>query len=148
MYLLDTNTVRYGLYEPDKYPLVVQNLIASGHETWISIVTVQELIEWRYNPLLIANSQQPPYVLTVYERFLEIVRDICSLQIKPFDADALNNVSGMPGNVGIQDRRIAATALACNLIMVSHDGDFTTIKGSKPNLKLVDWVTTPPSNTI
>lgn len=56
----------------------------------------------------------------------------------------------MPGNVGVQDRRIAATALANDFVMVSHDEDFETIRNRKPQLRLVDWVTTPPigTNTI
>lgn len=149
MYLLDTNTVRYGLHEPDNYPLVVDNLNANNHlDIWISVITVQELIEWRYNPLLIASSQQPPYVLRVYEQFFDILEDICGLQVKPFDSEALKNFSGMPGNVGVQDRRIAAIALAGDLTVVSHDDDFEEIKKRKPQLKLVDWVTTPPINTI
>lgn len=149
MYLLDTNTVRYGLYEPDNYPLVVDNLNANNHlDIWISVITVQELIEWRYNPLLIASSQQPPYVLRVYKQFFDILEDICDLQVKPFDSAALKNFSGMPGNVGVHDRRIAAIALAGDLTVVSHDDDFAEIKKRKPQLKLVDWVTTPPTNTI
>jgi predicted nucleic acid-binding protein len=148
VYLLDTNTVRYGLYEPGKYPLVAANLTVSGHETWISVVTAQELIAWRYSPLLTAKSQQRPTVLRVYRQFLDILEDICSLPIKPFDATAMGNLSGMPGNVGIQDRRIAATALANDFTVVTHNReDFEAIQRRKPTLKIVDWVDTAPAKS-
>lgn len=146
MYILDTNTIRYAFYEPDNYPQVVANINAHNHlDLWISIVTAYELIKWRYNPLLRANNQQPPYVLRAYHNFFEIISDICSLQIKPYDAAAQSNFTKMPGNVGIQDSRIAATALAWDFTVVSNDRHFRTIKSRKPSLKLINWVTTPPS---
>ena len=48
----------------------------------------------------------------------------------------------MPGDVDVNDRRIAATARSNGYTVVSHDGDFKEIQKVKPALKLEDWVTT------
>lgn len=143
MYLLDTCIVSFWLRAPDAYPQLIPNFEATApSERWISVVTAQELIAWRYNPLLKTGSQQPPKVLKAYQQFLEMIDILGSLQIKPFDEDALvefNNMRGT-GHVGARDRRMAAIALANNFTMVTNnEQDFDDIKRARPELRTENW---------
>jgi len=149
LFVLDTNTIRYGFYEPDKYPNVVANLLANDFQhIWISVVTAEELLVWRLRPFERSSlTQRMPKVLTAYENLFSIMEDICSLQVKPFDRSVWDEFRGLWGAVSTNDRRIAATALAHDFTVVSHDGDFQTLKDHQPRLKLVDWFDTPPTAT-
>ena len=143
VYLIDSDILGFTLSAPERYPLLIQNLDASDpSERWISIVTVQELIAWRYNPLLKTASQQPPAVLRAYHNFLDILVVLCALQVKQFDADAMREFRSMKGagNVGARDRRIAAIALSNDLTVVTNnESDFEGIKQARPELNVEYW---------
>jgi len=143
VYLLDSDILGFTLSDPERYPLLIQNLDATDpSERWISIVTAQELIAWRYNPLLKAASQQPPAVLRAYHNFLDILGVLCSLQIKQFDENALKEFRNMAGagNIGVRDRRIAAIALSNNLtVITNNERDFRAIQNARPELRVENW---------
>lgn len=62
--------------------------------------------------------------------------------IKEFDDAAYDEFQGMPGEVGGNDRRMAAIALANDFTLVSHDRDFSLIQAARPDLRIQDWVDT------
>jgi predicted nucleic acid-binding protein len=143
VYLLDSDILGFTLSDPERYPLLIENLDASDpSERWISIITAQELIAWRYNPLLKTASQQPPAVLRAYHNFLDILVVLCELQIKQFDASAMQEFRKMrgAGNIGARDRRIAAIALSSNLTVVTNnESDFVRIQEARPELIVENW---------
>lgn len=109
-------------------------------DRWISIVTAQELIAYKYEEIHKTKNMPTSRLLKFYYQFERIIRLISRLQIKPFDADAYNKFLGMPGHLDIFDRRIAATAISNGFTVVSHNGDFKEIRKAKPSLRLEDWV--------
>lgn len=141
MYLLDSDIFSFTLSDPEQYPLLSENLDATDpSERWISTITAQELIAWRYNPLLKVPSQQPPRVLKAYLNFLDMLAVLCVLQIKPFDEAALKEFRKMPGNVGSRDRRIAAIALAHNFTVVTNnERHFNAIQRERRELRVENW---------
>lgn len=143
MYLLDTDITSFWLTKPEEHPPLIPNFDATDpSERWISVVTAQELTAWRYKPLLRVESQQPPRVLHAYKNFFEMVQVLGSLQIKPFDEDALAEFRNMrgAGNVGVRDRRIAAIALAHGFTVVTNNTrDFEAIKAARPELLIENW---------
>lgn len=143
MFILDTNTISFSVYHPASYPLLMKNIRATKPaDRWISVVTAHELIAFKYEKIAKTKSMARAPLLKTYHDFDDILKLLCKFQIKPFDEDAYSHFTGMPGNIDIHDRRIAATALANNFTVVSHDGDFEAIKIAKPALRLEDWVVT------
>jgi len=75
VYLFDSDIFSFTLSDPEHYPLLSENLDATDpSERWISIITAQELIAWRYNPLLKVPSQQPPRVLRTPPGLFLVIR--------------------------------------------------------------------------
>ncbi len=141
MYLLDTNIISYSVFHPASYPLLEKNIRATRpSDRWVSIVTAHELIAFKYEKVDKIKSMASGPLLKFYEHFDDILSLIRKLQIKPFDLDVYRQFLGMPGSVGVHDRRIAATALAYNFTVVTHDKDFRAIKAVRPKLRVEDWV--------
>jgi tRNA(fMet)-specific endonuclease VapC len=129
-YLLDTNTV--VRYLNGRAPNVRAKVIATPPgELAVSSIVVAEL---RYGA---AKSAHPQAVLTAQDQFLILVGFV------PFDqdsADAYGTIrahleqQGTP--IGANDLLIGATALAHNLILVTHNTrEFMRI----PGLAVEDW---------
>jgi predicted nucleic acid-binding protein len=141
VYLLDTNIISFSVYHPTLHPLLEKNIRATRpSDRWISVITAHELIAFKYENIGRTKSMASGPLLKFYEQFDDILSLIRKLQIKPFDSDAYRQFLGMPGAVGVHDRRIAATALAYDLTLVTHDGDFRAIKAVRPKLRVEDWV--------
>jgi len=151
VYILDTNIISFSVYQTARYPTLIKNFRANKvADRWISIVTAEELIAWRYTPLDGLRNAPRAEVLKAYYYFRDIlaVIHVYHSQIKEFDGTAYNEFLGMPGSVDEADRRIAAIALAHDFIVVTHDEtDFKAIQKAKPRLKVQNWVTTDYSNT-
>jgi len=108
-------------------------------------VTAEELIAWRFIPLAGLKSASRAQVVNAYYQFRDIlsVIHIYHNQIASFDEEAYDEFLGMPGAVDLNDRRIAATALANGFTVVTHnETDFLEIKKAKPALQVENWVTT------
>lgn len=155
MYLLDADIFSFTL-RSSLHPLVIRNLDATQpSERWLSIIGVQEILAWKYNPLLKTASQQSPKVLRAYGEFHDLLRVLCSIQIKPFDEAAMSEFSNMAGagNIGIMDRRVAAIALANKFTVVTNNEQhFLPIKVVRPELQIENWnkrlYPRNPTNTI
>jgi tRNA(fMet)-specific endonuclease VapC len=126
-YLLDTCCVSDYLRGVDS---VVQQLQrAKPSEVAVSAVTVMEL---RYG----AARRQSPRLTAAVEAFLG------GVSILAFDAESAERAgvlrATMESNglgIGLADCQIAATAMALDLTLVTHDGDLKRV----PDLKVVDW---------
>lgn len=141
MYLLDSNIVSFITYRPEDFPLLVRNIKAvNPADRWISVVTAQELIAYKYEQLHNTINIPRNRLLKFYGQLDLVLRVVSTLQMKPFTPEVYDAMSGMPGNVDVFDRRIAATAIYNDFVMVSHNGDFKEIKKARPELQLVDWV--------
>jgi predicted nucleic acid-binding protein len=146
VYVLDSDIVRYGLYHPENYPHLVRRLNSiPKREQWISVVTAQELVAFRLHPLTHADSQNPPRLLENYHRFSEILEDLKRFQVLEFDQAAYDQFERMRAvHVSVNDRRIAATALARGYHVVTNNQQhFERIQQACPELRIDDWVAAP-----
>lgn len=147
MYVLDTDIIGFGFYHPENYPHLVDRLdTIPARLQWISVVTAQELVAWRLHPLSNSRQQNPPSLLENYQRFYEMLDDLKRFQVLRFDENAYRHFQRMGRvNVGVNDRRIAATALANGYHVVTNNHqDFERIKVACPELIIDDWVSEPP----
>lgn len=142
MYILDTNIVGHSVYETSNYPLLQANMKAKSlSQLWLSVITAQELIRWHFEDVDQSVSKPRKQILDAYFYFWDILRVLRMFQIAQFDEAAYDHYLGMPGNVQIPDRRIAATALALDLTVVTRNvTDFKAIQTVKPKLKFQNWV--------
>lgn len=144
MYLLDTDIIRYSLYHPENYPNLIFNIKKTKQrDQYISVVTAQELLAWRFSDVTDSRKQGHPAILYAYRNFQEMLSDINKLQILPFNERAYQMFRRMPSNVGVNDRRIAATALANGFKVVTNNhAHFLRIKEECPELEIEDWIAT------
>lgn len=144
MYLLDTNIVRNGLFHPEAHPYLVHKInTVRRRDQYISVVTAEELIAFRWGSIQHHNKTKSPRIVNAYHDFYELLGDLKQLQIVPFDEEAYRIFQGLAQfqtSIGTQDRRIAATALA---------GDYTVVTGNTqdfeiiPGLRVEDWTVRP-----
>jgi tRNA(fMet)-specific endonuclease VapC len=142
VYLLDTNIISYSLDYPESNPHLMSKIrTVKQRDQHISLVTVYELIKGRLSGLSKAN-QRYPEILRHYHYFEEILEELRKWQMLPYDEAAEREFQKIPGNVrcGLNDKRIAATALANNFTLVTANvQDFEDI----PNLRIEDWTARP-----
>jgi predicted nucleic acid-binding protein len=148
VYILDTNVIsnllRYR-YETDLGRKVSS---VPAADLWVSVVTVEELLEGRLVAIRRANSEKKYENLpALYSYLTDIIEDIRKFQILPFDEDALKVFQSIPTKIrqraGTQDCRIAATAISKDFTVVTVNvSDFHLI----PNLKVEDWTNKGPDN--
>lgn len=125
--LLDTCTVSDYLRGLD--PVVRRIQKSKPSDLAISAVTAMEL---RYG----ASRRQSPKLTAAVDAFLD------GITILPFDTEAAAQAGVLRATmeadghgIALADCQIAATALACNLTLVSNDADLRRV----PGLKVVDW---------
>ena len=142
MYLIDTNIISYSVYHPENYPLLIRNIRATRPvDRWVSVVTAHELIAFKYEAVQNTKNMPRNLLLRTYHDLYQVLMLVSGLQVKPFTADVYEHSLGMPGDVKIRDRRIAATALFNNFTVVTHDRtDFEAIRAVRPELRIEDWV--------
>jgi tRNA(fMet)-specific endonuclease VapC len=134
-YLLDTDHVT--LHEQG-HPLLRQRLAAHPPESLaVSAVTVEEALRGRL--AILARPLQGEKRVRGYAKLIETVRFFHAINIAPFDQaseDRFQSLRSQRLRVGTQDLKIAATALAHNLIVVTRNRrDFAQV----PGLVLEDW---------
>jgi tRNA(fMet)-specific endonuclease VapC len=125
--VLDTCTVSDYLRGLD--PVVQRLRKAKPSDVAISAVTAMAL---RYG----ASRRQSPKLTAAVDAFLD------GITILPFETEAAERAgvlrAAMEANghgIALADCQIAATALGCNLTLVSTDGDLRRV----PGLRVVDW---------
>ncbi len=129
MFMLDTNICIYLI--KGKYPLIAETIyLKAPKEVCLSSITVAELYAG------VHKSQAAEKANTALENFLT------PFDVLDFDFEAAViygkiratlEKKGTP--IGTQDLFIAAHALSQNLVLVTHDSDFTRVE----NLKTEDW---------
>lgn len=83
-------------------------------------------------------ARRPDDLVRWYRKMAEVIEVYSSLSLVAFDEAAAKELAALPGNlrIGTMDLRIAATALARGLTVVTrNDRDFAQV----PGLKVEDW---------
>lgn len=142
MYILDTNIVSYSVYQTANYPLLQKNLKAKkSSELGISVITAWELIDWHFDEVKDSLTASRQRVLDAYYYFFDILTVVRRFSIVQFSSNAYDQYLGMPGHVDVNDRRIAACALAEGFVVITRNiTDFADIQAVKPALQYQNWV--------
>jgi predicted nucleic acid-binding protein len=142
VYILDTNIIRYSVSEASQYPLLEANIKAKGlPNLWLSVITAQELIRWHFEAVEESVSLPRRQAMEAYFYFWDILRVIRMFQIAQFNEEAYDHYLGMPGEVDLADRRIAASALMMEFVVVTRNvKDFKAIQKVRPKLQFQNWV--------
>jgi tRNA(fMet)-specific endonuclease VapC len=134
-YLLDTD--HFTLHELG-HPALRQHLSAHPPDAIaISIVTAEESLRGRV--ALLAKLQDGTARIRAYAKLRDTIRFLNTIPIVGFDQpaeDQFQQLKSQKLRVGTRDLKIAAVALANNLIVVTRNRkDF----GQVPGLQLEDW---------
>ena len=102
-----------------------------------SVVTVEEMLRGRL--AVLARRSAGDARVRAYEKFFESVRFFSSIPVVPFDLaceQKFQELRAQGVRVGSQDLKIASTALANDLVLVTRNTrDFMKI----PRLSVEDW---------
>jgi tRNA(fMet)-specific endonuclease VapC len=134
-FLLDTDQLT--LYD-HLHPLVRNHVAAQGSGVvGLPLVAVEEYLRGRL--ARVARAKDGIARTTHYALFLDSLQLAQRFPIAPFDQaaeDQYQLLRGMRLRIGTQDQKIAAIALATNVILVTRNkSDF----GQIPGLVLDDW---------
>ena len=141
MYLLDTNHVTCWQYSnSSEYGLLRKRLEQTNDlDVFVSIVSFhEEIVGWNK---YMAKAKYSTSLVKAYSKFEKILNDFGRMQLLPFDqksADVFDDlVRQKLGQVGTMDLRIAAVAIANQMILLTQNTvDFDRI----PNLQIDDWM--------
>jgi len=141
MYLLDTNHVTCWQYANSaEYELLRTRLErANDLDVFVSIVSFhEEIVGWNK---YLARAKNSPSLVKAYSKFEQILQDFGRMQLLPFDQKAADIFDDLVrqklGQVGTMDLRIAAIAIANQMILLTQNTvDFERI----PNLQIDDWM--------
>ena len=141
MYLLDTNHVTCWQYANSaEYDLLRRRLMrANDLVVFVSIVSFhEEIVGWNK---YLARAKNAPSLVKAYSKFEQILQDFGRMQLLPFDQKAADVFADLVrqklGQVGTMDLRIAAIAVANQMILLTQNTvDFERI----PNLQIDDWM--------
>lgn len=154
MYLLDSNIISFNVYHPERFPLLEVNFRATkAKDRFISVVTAEEIIWGRLETVFALHEARRDQLIRSYNYFRDALAIVHCYHnhISVFNEEAYEHLRGMPGNVGGNDRLIAAIALSNDFTLISHDRqDFADIQAAKPDLRIQDWCVTDYSavNTV
>ena len=130
-FLLDTDHLT--LHERGHPPLRQRLAALPPDAVAISVVTVEETLRGRL--AVLARRLEGDARVRAYAKFLEAVRFCNSIPVMPFDQaceDQFQQFRSLRLRVGSQDLRIAATALAHNLTVVTRNRrDLSRFRGSE-----------------
>ena len=113
-------------------PTTVQRVLAEIGSIWLSSVTVEEMIVGRLNIINRARSGRAPISLPeAHEELAELLADIRPFPLLVYSPEAERVFQTFPPSVrriGPQDCRVAAQAIAHDLIVVTRNlRDFQAI---------------------
>jgi tRNA(fMet)-specific endonuclease VapC len=134
-FLLDTDHLT--LYDQG-HPQLTQRLAMHPKDTiGVSVVTVEESLRGRLGAL--NRSLDGPTRIRRYAQLVRTVQLFCQLPLVHFvqaSENSFQQLRAMRPRIGTQDQKIAATALANNLTLLTRNRrDFAQI----PGLLLDDW---------
>lgn len=140
MFLLDTNHISvWQRGEGASYERLFSRLSNySGEHIFVSIVSFHELVNgWN---AFMAKRRTSESLVRGYFEFEMILKDFSVMQLLPFDrkaAEVFDELSKQKLRVGSMDLRIAATAIANQMTLLSQNTvDFERISG----LQIDDWL--------
>lgn len=151
MYILDTDVTSFYLHQPQIYHHLVARIGEADRQrlVYTSIVTAQELLAWRLNPIRDRPDQRSTLV-ELYKNLFEIIQDLRRFRILPFTDEAHEQflkIGGVQGEIGTRDRRIAAIALAHDAAIVTnntqHFDKAAAAKAVGLDLQVLDWNVAP-----
>lgn len=138
MILLDTDHLSVVRNEPsERRTRLVARLAAAGDEIiGTTIVTVEE--QMRGWLATIAKERQARRLVHPYAELARLFEFFADYEIVPFDNSAADLLDGFKAiRIGIQDRRIAAIAVANDaLLLTANRRDFEQI----PGLRFENWM--------
>lgn len=143
-HLLDTDHVSILSQQTGReWPIVVAHVNAAGQaNVGISIVSFHEQVIGCHAKL--NQARRSAELVRWYQLLLDILDMFAAMNVVPFDAAAVAELDTLLAlnlrvnqkDLRIKDLRIAATALANNLTLVTRNvSDFDRV----PNLRLEDW---------
>jgi tRNA(fMet)-specific endonuclease VapC len=141
MYLLDTNHVTCWQYANSAEFGLLRTRLEQANEldVFVSIVSFhEEIVGWNK---YLARAKNSPSLVKAYSKFEQILQDFGRMQLLPFDQKAADIFDDLVrqklGQVGTMDLRIAAIAIANQMILLTQNTvDFERI----PNLQIDDWM--------
>lgn len=130
MYLLDTDVVSNVLDENRNYITLNTRLQQTDPRLlFISVITVEEII--RGMLVGIRKAQIQSYVVTAYQKFWEVLKDLEQFQTLQYTDAAQHVFQSLPSQIkriGTQDCRIAAIAHTTGMtIITANVADFHRI---------------------
>ena len=138
-HLLDTDHLSILTQQKSReWPVLVAHINRNGQDqVGASIVSFHEQIRGCHAKL--NQARLPVELVRWYQLMANLVAMFAAMNIVPFDqntANELDRLNIMKLRVNQMDLRIAATALANNLTLVTRNtSDFSRV----PGLKLEDW---------
>lgn len=136
-FLLDTDHLT--LYQLRHAPLLNHLATLPLNRVGVSVVTVEEALRGRLAAL--ARARDGKARIRLYPHFLASVQLFSQLQVVPFDQaceDQFQQLRALRLRIGSQDLKIAATALANQLVLITRNTrDFARV----PGLRVDDWST-------
>lgn len=137
-YLLDTDTLSLYLRPAGDSSDLQERVAATPQDhLWISIVTVEEIVRGALN--LIQRDRNSARITARYSFFEGLLHDLRAFRTLPYDEGAEQLFRNLPASVkrvGTQDCRIACSALAHGLVLVTRNlQHFTQV----PGLAVQDW---------
>lgn len=134
-FLLDTDHV--SLQERGHPPLLIRLREQPADTLGVSIVTVQEAVRGR---LAILNRQlAPESLLLAYTKLQQTIQFFSTVNVLAFEHRCQERYEALRAQgvrIGTLDLRIAATALAHDMTLVTRNAkDFARV----PGLRLADW---------
>lgn len=121
MYILDSNILTFILKFPRQYPHLLERIKQTPYEQiWISVISVDEALTGAYKEL---HQKHKP--VSCYQLLKWIVTEYGKYQILTYDNEDIRIFgqfsSEICRKVGIEDRRIAATALRHQYTVVTQN---------------------------
>src|SRR3989449_10308322 len=126
-----------SLHERGQLPLRARLASFAPDEVAVSVVTVEEMLRGRL--AILARRSEGEVRVHAYTKLLETVHFFSTIPVVPFDMaceQQFQALRAMRLRVGSRDLRIAATALAQNVALITRNRrDFEQV----PGLRLDDW---------
>jgi tRNA(fMet)-specific endonuclease VapC len=137
VYLLDTDIASEFLRG---HPTVTARLRAApAVQVWLSSIAVEEILRGALDVINQERQRRRFGLESVYRELDRLVKELAKFNVLPYDDAAETLFQSWPASIkriGRQDCRIAASAVAHNLTVVTrNEHDFRRI----PGVQLVNW---------
>lgn len=136
LYILDTDHVT--LFQHNNFKIAQRARTVGSSNIFVTTVTLEEQLKGRLAGISRAGTK-PEHLAVAYNNLRRTVLYFCSVNLLDFDDTAYNcyqNLLQQKIRIGTQDLRIAAIAIANQIVLVTRNQQhFSKI----PDLVLEDW---------